>query len=1123
VTTPLPLDNPPRRDTISYRAGRYGDFRAAMLARLSDSSAPFAPLLALRTRAADDPTIALIDAFAAVCEVLTFYQERLANEGYLGTATEPRSLIELARLTDYRPKGGLASSVFLAFSADPAASLTLPAGARAQSVPPPGQTAQSFETSEDLVIQGAWNAMKPRLSRPTQAAADLGQLFLDGTATGLKPNDPLLLVVDGVPTLRRVDMVTVQADRKRTIVALQPLASSDGTGGGAASNNVGSNNEVAGVPPGVAHSGSATAPASSTGDSSGTTGSAPPPLAPPTSGGERRAPSSLIDLVHDLATKAAMPPASYPPDSRRLERTSRSLLVETSDAAVALAAGASSADRSRVYKALAVTLLAPPAKLEVHAFRSVTAPSGARAPQRTIDANGRLSVPPQEWTLTAETLGTAAPFTIAITMSKVEAGSPLAVAIRSVTADPAERDGLRVASTITYANSSLDLIVDARPGASIAGTLASLGTVSCTVRQFDHTGLVLLYEFAGQPVTLMVAVDSHGQATVANQIASDAVTALAIADNLREARIEVSGMLAPQIAGSAIEQSNVLYLDGVFDTITPGSWVAFDAPKVRNQPALPAPAQVAVQGVATVSRVAYGQTAKVTRLELNTPWIDPKTATFERAIRETAVFADSVRLTLVDEDIVEPVAQAISSPTIELDGFVPGLASGRWLIVTGERVDLPGSVSGELVMLARADHQGTTAAASPATTSGSPPYQPGETVHTVLTFAAPLSFTYKIETMTIFGNVAHATQGESVDEILGSGSGVQANQSFALKKPPLTNLTTATPGGSASTLRIYVNGLQWREVASLGAQGPADRVFVTRLADGGGVTVYFGDGMHGARLPTGVDNVRARYRSGLGSSGNVDAGTITTLLARPLGLKSVSNPLAATGGADAESTDEMRRTVPIGLVSLSRLVTVRDYEDFALNTAGIGKASARRFAGPDGPLVHVTIAGSNDDTLDPTSDLWASLEKALNDYGDGEHEVLLAARTAKLALVNANVAIDSDRLWSDVEPVIRARLLDAFNFRRRRLGRSIDPSDVIVQIQRTPGVAYVDLRLLTAVTAPADESALAAALQVGRTDVVTGRPAHVESGNGVRRIVPAELVYLTDVLPDMLVLNEVPT
>ena len=67
--------------------------------------------------------------------------------------------------------------------------------------------------------------------------------------------------------------------------------------------------------------------------------------------------------------------------------------------------------------------------------------------------------------------------------------------------------------------------------------------------------------------------------------------------------------------------------------------------------------------------------------------------------------------------------------------------------------------------------------------------------------------------------------------------------------------------------------------------------------------VVFGDGVRGARLPSGVNNVRATYRKGLGRDGNVAADKLTQLTTRPLGLKSVSNPVAAEGGTDPEPAE----------------------------------------------------------------------------------------------------------------------------------------------------------------------------------------------------------------------------
>ena len=108
------LLNRPGLSALAYRAGTHASFLDVMKARLSSSDFP--GLKALRTRDGGDPSIALLDSWAVVADILTFYQERIINEGYLPTATERRSLVELARLVGYEPRPGVASSVFLAFT-----------------------------------------------------------------------------------------------------------------------------------------------------------------------------------------------------------------------------------------------------------------------------------------------------------------------------------------------------------------------------------------------------------------------------------------------------------------------------------------------------------------------------------------------------------------------------------------------------------------------------------------------------------------------------------------------------------------------------------------------------------------------------------------------------------------------------------------------------------------------------------------------------------------------------------------------------------------------------------------------------------------------------------------------
>ena len=140
-------------------------------------------LAGLRTRDDDDFTIALCDAFAIVCDILTFYYERSANEHYLRTATQLVSVAELAALIGYEPSPGVAASAALAFTLEspppvmpqtppaPQPALVpnqvpIPLGTQVQSVPGPGEQPVTFETVAPITARYDWNALEPRQSIP---------------------------------------------------------------------------------------------------------------------------------------------------------------------------------------------------------------------------------------------------------------------------------------------------------------------------------------------------------------------------------------------------------------------------------------------------------------------------------------------------------------------------------------------------------------------------------------------------------------------------------------------------------------------------------------------------------------------------------------------------------------------------------------------------------------------------------------------------------------------------------------------------------------------------------------------------------------------------------------------
>src|SRR5260370_2805756 len=144
----------------------------------------------------------------------------------------------------------------------------------------------------------------------------------------------------------------------------------------------------------------------------------------------------------------------------------------------------------------------------------------------------------------------------------------------------------------------------------------------------------------------------------------------------------------------------------------------------------------------------------------------------------------------------------------------------------------------------------------------------------------------------------------------------------------LTFVQAPTPTGRLSTVEVTANGVAWTEVPNLYQQAPSSRIFATLNQPGCRTDILFGDGGEGSTLPTGQNNVQANYRIGSGLSGNVAAGSITTLMDRPLGVSGVNNPQAATGGEGAPSVLDIPAHSPLSPLPLWRTVSNTDCPNF---------------------------------------------------------------------------------------------------------------------------------------------------------------------------------------------------
>ncbi|MGW1024861.1 putative baseplate assembly protein [Streptomyces sp. NPDC002577] len=1144
---PAPLHNPPGRTALDYRVGEYGSFLAALLDRLASPAYPALNRLTVRTP--DDPAIGLLDATAVLGDLLTFHSERIADEAYIRTADEHRSLVLLGRLVGHRPRPGVAATTHLAYTLerDPRAetlSVLIPRGARSHSVPASAdEESLTFETRRDLTARWDFNELKVRRRMPSlvtpQDLERRSELFVEGTANSLQTGDQLLFVfgerAGGERRLLPVAKVRVDRDDEITAISLPKSApptlkelvdevrrwtaepETPGEPGDEPPTP-----EVPGPRP-VSRliedfDDQVLAPLRADLDGVKTPERLAARLAEPVARlGEAQVLAAAYEgvaawfeqleaVLAELAERAMELAPAQPaePTESVVTKADKVSTVEPREAALqalgavlpALRSAAPApragtraqrpgTDTARLLSALdpglrglypawrtAATPGTPQLLRELLAMRVSAAPFGATAPLKPVqDDRGRV-IRTADWPLTGAVL--ASMRVVYDTAGKVPVRAEFQYVEGSSSDQRAENLPVTQPVTFRLGPGQVDLSVRSGQDRDLSWltlphsrTRSSGGTPIPTDSQEPgvtarlHSGLPERTLFVSRP-------DDDGVVHVGvhNGTAGQVALRPGTSEQFTHGEYEVSlkytvGSTEPNVEvviASKPEPVNrrVLQLDTVHDGITVGSWVAIQRPAKGAEGGVPGDAKLAfvttqVVAARTAAYTDYGITGRGTELTLADPWLDEFDVLLSH-IRDTTVQAAGEPLRLADE----PLGEDVHGNEIELDELYDGLRPGRTLIVTGERSDIPGATG------VRAAEVTVVAAADPAVD----PQLPGDHVHTRLTLTADLAHRYRRDTVRILGNVVEATHGESREEAIGSGDSDRTNQTFALWQSPLTWLADDNPLGATPVLEIRVDGVLWHEVDSLAGRGPIERVYITGTTADGRATVTFGDGVHGARLPTGHENVRARYRFGTGKAANVSADRITQPLTRPLGVTGVTNPRPATGGADADGPALTRRTVPLAVSALDRLVSASDYEDFTRSRAGIGRAAARELFDGRRRVLHVTVAGTDDVPI-ADSDTLNALRGALTEYGDTNLPVRVDVRELVLLLIAAKVKVAPDHTWEIVEPRLRQALLRRLGFEGRELGQPARLSDVLATAHSVPGVDYVDVDVFTGVPASA--------------------------------------------------------
>lgn len=327
-----------------------------------------------------------------------------------------------------------------------------------------------------------------------------------------------------------------------------------------------------------------------------------------------------------------------------------------------------------------------------------------------------------------------------------------------------------------------------------------------------------------------------------------------------------------------------------------------------------------------------------------------------------------------------------------------------------------------------------------------------------ITFTPALSPALDAATAFLYGNVALSTHGETVAaEVLGDGDASAAFQTFTLAKSPVTFVPQAgAPNGAGTTLQVLDDGVKWKEVPSFYSHGPNERVYVTSRDNNEVMSVTAGDGLTGAPFTTGRANIVANYRYGLGSVGNVIAGAIKNLLDRPVGLKSVINPLAAAGGADPETLDHARSQAPTTVRTFGRIVSLLDFEDAALAYPGIAKARAAWNWDGLEQAVQLTVAGDDDTII--TGQVLKNLIADLNSRRDPNRKLTVLPHRPVAIIIAAAILVDTGNyVASEVQTSVAQALAAYFAFDNVNLGQAVHSSEIYAAIQNVTGVLGADV------------------------------------------------------------------
>ena len=1069
--TPLAIFNRPSLSEITYRVGTFSTFREAMLESIAQQPA----LTGLTTRERTDYAITILELFAAAGDVLTFYNERIANELFLRTARERDSLLRLTRQIGYRLRPGLAARTLLSFALDAGAETRIRRGLKVMSVPGQDEKPQIFETIEEIAANAEINeaaAFAPPVPFNGFAQGSIGGPIVSRPSK-LAAGDRLILFGRGMIEEKTVEVLGQHTDGAR--IAFSPGVQQQGRDASEAQAA-----KLEGRLRFFGHGAPETVN-----------------VYVPSTTSWPRWEAKTID------PSLAAPDLAYPLDARYTDISAgQQLLIETS-ASGAAKLRAATVVRTEDRPTVMVSNEATPVEIEslrdtvTHLFlrqtiREKPAVAGTPGGTRAVfarSAGGAVlqldppSAAPRQWTFVADVVATSPvsavgvgalrrdvfvrDFNNALQQARMPAGAFTGWVshggILTSEPRPAAEPGGQVRVFARGADLGLWVIdvTAGTPGSwiSLGGVLTSApapvshnpGRFAVFVRGLDRGVWYRIRDGAvWSPWTALKGILATGPAVASTGAGRIDIVALDDAGALIHRKFDgtswgdwrhLGGELTGDLAliPGVPDRIDVFARgkDGALWTIarTGETWSAWTS---LGGTLTSAPA--AVRDIFGLHVYARGVDGAIASRSFATgawsPWMshgDGIGSIPDR--RKTAIYrlaADDV--VFRGYDYPAQITQGRLALRMKPGGKTVGnLAKGRRILLrAGDRID-----------------EAKVVAATPVAAL------PGELDDHLFVDFTPAPAT-PIAGAVLLGNIAAASHGETQPlEALGHGDGAKAFQTFKLSRPNLTYLQTAGSLEGAPALEVRVNGELWKETPSFFARRSSEHLYVARQNDNAETTVAFGDGATGARLPSGAMNITAVYRTGLGLEGLMKAGQLSIPLERPVGLRSVSNPLPADGAADPETRDRARGAAPNSVKTFGRAVSLADFEAIATASGLAARACVTWVWSELERTVHVTVAGAEGSKLSASS--LALLRSALDTARDPNRPLMLANLVRVPIVISArllrNPAFEADAMLDDA----RAKLLALFAFDAVPLGAAVFASTIYATLQSATGVVAADI------------------------------------------------------------------